>query len=310
MGLFNKKKTKEEERVNELCGGFIGNKSFENKLINHNLDKNTSNGNYKAILNSEIKNEKLAYEDIEERLDELLELDIIALRNKILISKKLDTSSFHTQEDIDDEMGKSYVEKQEKTKLNELEKQVKEKQKQLDKERKNEQKRIEKQEKVLLKKQKQEQKRLEKQRKELMKQEEREAKRIKKENELKEKKEKRTKQILLNGATVQIPRTVYEDAISNAAMGGFFLGRIGAELGAMSGGEKTVYDNFILTFEEKGISLSKSFIMYENIVHYKEENGIIINDKFGNSIYFLPTSVLDSEIIYELLQEKFNEIKS
>ena len=138
MGLFSKKsdeQKKAENKIDELCGGFLGNETFQNKLEENNLEKTAANGPYKNILKNEIKNKTLNYEDIESRLDELMKLDAATLDHKIRIRHKQDTSLFKTQQDINDFMGSEYVEKYNKS-LNDA------KTKNLEKERKEEEKRI------------------------------------------------------------------------------------------------------------------------------------------------------------------------
>ncbi len=118
MGLFNKKSDEEkaaENKIDELCGGFLGNDRFKMFLKNNNLDETTANVFYKNILKNEIINETLNYEDIESRLDELMKLDVEALYKKIYKSHNLDTSSFKTQLDIDAYLGYEYAEKYEKS---------------------------------------------------------------------------------------------------------------------------------------------------------------------------------------------------
>ena len=130
MGLFNKKSDEEkraENRIEELCGGFLGNDIFKEKLKQNNLDLSTPNVNYKGVLKNEIKNETLDYDDIEDRLDELMRLDVGALNNKI--KNKQDTSLFKTQQDINDFLGAEYTEKHykamEKAKVKNIEKERK-----------------------------------------------------------------------------------------------------------------------------------------------------------------------------------------
>ena len=118
MGLFSKKSDEEkaaENKIDELCGGFLGNDRFKMFLKKNNLDESTSNIFYKNILKNEIKNGTLNYEDIESRLDELMKLDVEALYKKIYKSHNLDTSSFKTQLDIDAYLGYEYAEKYEKS---------------------------------------------------------------------------------------------------------------------------------------------------------------------------------------------------
>ncbi len=105
----NKKKA--ETKIEELCGGVLGNKNFQNKLIENNLNETTANGNYKRVLKNEIKNGSLNYDDIESRLDELMKLDVTTLDLKIRMRHEQDTALFKTQEDINDFMGEEYSEK-------------------------------------------------------------------------------------------------------------------------------------------------------------------------------------------------------
>jgi len=156
MGLFSKKsdeQKKAENKIDELCGGFLGNETFQNKLEENNLEKTAANGPYKNILKNEIKNKTLNYEDIESRLDELMKLDAATLDHKIRIRHKQDTSLFKTQQDINDFMGSEYVEKYNKS-LNDA------KTKNLEKERKEEEKRIKDLEKQKEKERKEEEKRI------------------------------------------------------------------------------------------------------------------------------------------------------
>ena len=137
MGLFSKKKKKKkmaENRIDDLCGGFLGNDGFKELLEKNNLDESTSNINYKSILKNEVKNNTLDYEDIENRLAELMKLDVNALNNKI--KNKEDTSLFKTQQDINDYLGAKYTEKHnksiEKAKAKNLEKKRKRTEKEKD----------------------------------------------------------------------------------------------------------------------------------------------------------------------------------
>jgi len=182
MGLFSKKsdeQKKAENKIDELCGGFLGNETFQNKLEENNLEKTAANGPYKNILKNEIKNKTLNYEDIESRLDELMKLDAATLDHKIRIRHKQDTSLFKTQQDINDFMGSEYVEKYNKS-LNDA------KTKNLEKERKEEEKRIKDLEKQKEKERKEEEKRikdLEKQKEKERKEEEKRIKDLEKQKE-------------------------------------------------------------------------------------------------------------------------------
>ena len=99
MGLFSKKSEEQkraEDKIDELCGGFLGNDNFNDLLEKNNLKGTISNLNFKSILKNEVKNKTLDYEDIENRLNELMKLDVATLDNKIRISHKQDTSLFKT----------------------------------------------------------------------------------------------------------------------------------------------------------------------------------------------------------------------
>ena len=146
MGLFSKKSAeveRAEERIKELCGGFLSNDKFQSKLAENNLGKSTSNSNYKSILQDEIKNNTLKYEDIEKRLDELMKLDVSALNFKIRMSKE-DTSLFKTQQDINNFLGDKYTQKHNKSVEKNLKKEMKKKEKERQKELRNKQKEQEK----------------------------------------------------------------------------------------------------------------------------------------------------------------------
>ena len=172
MGLFNKKSDEQkmaENRINELCGGFLGNDRFKDMLEKNNLDNSTSNVFYKNVLKNEVKNNTLNYEDIENRLDELMKLDVGSLDK---IRHKDDTSLFKTQQDINDFLGAEYIEKHnrsiEKAKAKNLEK---------------ERKRAEKEEKKRIKNLEKERKRAEKEEEKRVKNLEKERKRVEKEKD-------------------------------------------------------------------------------------------------------------------------------
>lgn len=137
MGLFSKKSDQQkmaENKIDELCGGFLGNDVFKDMLEKNNLNKSTSNVYYKSVLKNEVKNNTLNYDGIEKRLDELMKLDVDALNNKI--KNKEDTSLFKTQQDINDFLGVKYTEKHnksiEKAKMKNLEKERKKVEKEKD----------------------------------------------------------------------------------------------------------------------------------------------------------------------------------
>ena len=118
MGLFNKKSEEEkkaENKINELCGGFLGNKTFKKLLEENHLSESTPNLDYKMVLKNEVKNKTLNYDNIENRLNELMKLDVDSLNNKIRMRYKEDTSLFKTQQNIDDFLGHEYAEKHNKS---------------------------------------------------------------------------------------------------------------------------------------------------------------------------------------------------
>ena len=171
MGLFSKKSAeveRAEERIKELCGGFLSNDKFQSKLAENNLGKSTPNSNYKSILQDEIKNNTLKYEDIEKRLDELMKLDVSALNFKIRMSKE-DTSLFKTQQDINNFLGDKYTQKHNKSVEKNLKKEMKKKEKERQKELRNKQKEQEKMERQRQKEIRNKQKEQEKMKKDVQK---------------------------------------------------------------------------------------------------------------------------------------------
>ena len=113
MSIFDKKSSEYklcEEKIKELCGGFIANDDFINRASKYKSTDNSSNTFEKSILKHECKNQTLSFENIESRLDELLQLDAETLDLKIRM-KGMDTSIFKTQEDIENFMGPTYTQK-------------------------------------------------------------------------------------------------------------------------------------------------------------------------------------------------------
>lgn len=103
MGLFSKKSEEEKENdeiLKKLLGGFTANDAFKERLIKHGLDVNTPNTYYKKLLQDELKNNTLEKNNIEKRLDEILDLDVKTLYGKFK-AFGIDTSNFKTQKDID-----------------------------------------------------------------------------------------------------------------------------------------------------------------------------------------------------------------
>lgn len=119
MGLF--KKSLGDEKINELCGGFTCNDAFKYRASRFKSTDWLSNTCEKSILKNEYENGTLAIEDMENRLDELLQLDCKSLDTKIRIKFNMDTSQFRTQDDIDqflgDEYARKYARKLEKDKI-------------------------------------------------------------------------------------------------------------------------------------------------------------------------------------------------
>lgn len=119
MGLF--KKSLGDEKINELCGGFVCNDAFKYRASRFKSTDWLSNTYEKSILKNEYENGTLAIEDMENRLDELLQLDCKSLDTKIRIKFNMDTSQFRIQDDIDsflgDEYARKYARKLEKDKI-------------------------------------------------------------------------------------------------------------------------------------------------------------------------------------------------
>ena len=116
--FYNKKasnaKSLKKEFNNQLkfyIGSFRGSDDFKKRLIRHNkMFGDTNLYSIKNILKKEFENGKLALEDIEERIDELLELDVLALQHDVA-DKKHDSSIIKTQEDLNNYLGPEYVSK-------------------------------------------------------------------------------------------------------------------------------------------------------------------------------------------------------
>lgn len=109
MGLF--KKSEGDEKIKELCGGFICNDAFKMRASRFKSTDGLTNTYEKSILKNEYKNGTLSIEDMENRLDELLQMDCDALDRKIRILMDMDTSQFRTQDDIDEFLGDEYARK-------------------------------------------------------------------------------------------------------------------------------------------------------------------------------------------------------
>lgn len=85
------------------------NDEFIKRAVKFNHDSSKANTFEKSVLKHECEDGTLALEGIEDRLDELLQLDCETLDLKIRSSKKQDTSKFKTQLDIERFMGDEYA---------------------------------------------------------------------------------------------------------------------------------------------------------------------------------------------------------
>ena len=112
MGLFTKKSQYQkdcEAKIEELCGGFFFNENYEKRVRKFNrTTQSIPHDRVKGVLKHECEDGKLALEDIETRLDELMQLDCNTLDLKIRMTNKQDTSIFKTQDDIVKYMGPEY----------------------------------------------------------------------------------------------------------------------------------------------------------------------------------------------------------
>lgn len=111
MGLFSSKSTKDnefDEKIKIYIGGVFPSATFNDKLHEHGLPFNTSYKDIREILKSEHRNGKLTADDVEKRMDEIMELDIYALKSDIL-KKGYDTSVFKTQDDLNEFLGPEYA---------------------------------------------------------------------------------------------------------------------------------------------------------------------------------------------------------
>lgn len=112
MGLFKRKTQYQkdcEKRIDELCRGFFYNDAFINRAALYKDTTSLSNDFEKSVLKHECEEGKLKLEDIESRLDELLQLDCKTLDITIRFNRHQDTSRFKTQEDIERFLGPEYV---------------------------------------------------------------------------------------------------------------------------------------------------------------------------------------------------------
>lgn len=95
-----------DNKIKELCGGFLYNDSFKQKAMKYKSLDGLTNTFEKSILKHECQKNLLKLESIEDRLDELLQLDCETLDK---IKKDVDTSQFKTQNDIEKYMGPEYT---------------------------------------------------------------------------------------------------------------------------------------------------------------------------------------------------------
>lgn len=112
MGLFKNKSDYQrqcEAKIKELCGGFLSNDEFVQRAVKFNHESSKANTFEKSVLKHECEDGTLTLEGIEDRLDELLQLDCETLDLKIRSSQKQDTSKFKTQLDIERFMGDEYA---------------------------------------------------------------------------------------------------------------------------------------------------------------------------------------------------------
>lgn len=108
MSLLGKK-TPCQEKIDELCGSVMCSDEFHYKARLFRYDENPINSYEKKILNDECVRGKLAFDDIDARLNELLKLDSKTLFLDIRNRLNKDTSIFKTQDDIDRVMGVKYA---------------------------------------------------------------------------------------------------------------------------------------------------------------------------------------------------------
>ena len=87
-----------DEKISDLCGGFICNDDFKKRAGKYKSVDDLTNTYEKRILMSECENGTLKLDSIEDRLDELLQLDCKKLCE---ISSNEDSSLFKTQSDIE-----------------------------------------------------------------------------------------------------------------------------------------------------------------------------------------------------------------
>lgn len=112
MGLFKNKSDYQrqcEAKIKELCGGFLPNDEFVKRAVKFNHESSKANTFEKSVLKHECEDGTLTLEGIEDRLDELLQLDCETLDLKIRSNQKQDTSKFKTQLDIERFMGDEYA---------------------------------------------------------------------------------------------------------------------------------------------------------------------------------------------------------
>ena len=95
-----------DAKIKELCGGFTTNDVYEEKVKKFRPDGRTTSTYEKIILKHECRYGHLKLEDIESRLDELLQLDCEKLFS---IMEDVEPSKFKTQKDLDDYFASSNI---------------------------------------------------------------------------------------------------------------------------------------------------------------------------------------------------------
>lgn len=95
-----------EAKIKKLCGGITSSDSFVKRAKKYRISDSYTATYEKHILKYECKYGRLKFVDIEDRLDELLQMDTVTLLD---IMANEDSSKFKTQKDIEDYVGEGYV---------------------------------------------------------------------------------------------------------------------------------------------------------------------------------------------------------
>ena len=113
VGLFNMKSPEQkefDEKLKYYVGGTLRSDYYMAKMKEHNVGIFDNTDTYtKDILKAEFKNDKLAVEDIENRLDELMQLDTRPIK-EYMLDKGYDTSLIKTEEDFHKFLAQEYDE--------------------------------------------------------------------------------------------------------------------------------------------------------------------------------------------------------